>query len=321
MILMNFSEFKKKYQKQEIVEYPNKVSASPFVSVLVQTYQHKNYIVACLNGILSQETNFPFEVIVGEDGSDDGTREICIEFAKRYPQKIKLFLHHAENKIKVMDITTGNFNALHNFFSAKGDFIAFCEGDDVWSDPLKLQKQADGLAQNGNYALIYHSFMEVDAIGEILPEAHRLDQPVGDIKKEDLQRLKEHPLLSTICFRNYLRDGIPEEMAEVINVDSFLLSLLGNYGGAKFQKEINNTLYRRHSRGIWSKRTKGAKLRSKVITYSRLKRFYYSKQAPETAEYFSQKIKEVKKTKILYLISDYLGIDIQKYWSKPFKKF
>ena len=72
-------------------------------------------------------------------------REICIEYAQKYPEKIRLFLHHPSNKIKVLDIITGNFNGFYNFYNTRGNYIAFCEGDDYWTDPLKLQKQVDYL--------------------------------------------------------------------------------------------------------------------------------------------------------------------------------
>ena len=64
----------------------------PLVSVTVTTYQHVNYIRDCLNGILMQKTDFPYEIILGEDGSSDGTQEICKEYAVRYPDKIRLFI-------------------------------------------------------------------------------------------------------------------------------------------------------------------------------------------------------------------------------------
>src|SRR6476619_44433 len=98
---MNFQEFKEKYQHKEIVEYPNKVDDKPMVSVCVQTYQQVNYIKECLESILIQKTDFPFEILLGEDESTDGTREICIEYAKKYPERIRLFLHCRENNIVI----------------------------------------------------------------------------------------------------------------------------------------------------------------------------------------------------------------------------
>ncbi|NJY63959.1 glycosyltransferase [Salinimicrobium sp. CDJ15-81-2] len=290
---MNFEEFRKKYQKKEVTEYPNRVPSGPLVSVMVQTYQHKDYIKDCLNAILEQQTDFPVEILLGEDGSTDGTREICIEYAKKFPEKIRLFLHQPENKVTVLGITTGNFNALYNFYSARGAYVAFCEGDDLWKDPLKLQKQVDALIQKPDLAFTYHSYTEVNHREELLPKELVLEQPTQDISEEDLKKLTFHPLLSTMCFRKFGK-VLPEQMAEVINVDSFLLSLLGNYGEAGYHPDIAASYYRRHTGGIWSRKGKEIKLNSKILTYTKLRDFY-SKNERKVAQYFDQKIAQTHK--------------------------
>ena len=102
----------------------------------------------CLDGILMQKTDFPYEIIIGEDGSTDGTREICIEYANKYPNLIRLFLRdrnvsHLTNKDGNDIMLNGKFQKLH----ARGKYYAPCEGDDYWTDPYKLQKQVDFLEQ------------------------------------------------------------------------------------------------------------------------------------------------------------------------------
>jgi glycosyltransferase involved in cell wall biosynthesis len=154
---MDLQEFKDKYEHKKVEEYPNQVEQKPLVSVCVMTYQHVNYIKDCLEGILIQQTDFPFEILLGEDESTDGTREICLEYAKKYPNKIRLFLHHRENNIKINGNPTGRFNLLYSFFKAKGKYIALCEGDDYWTDPLKLQKQAEFMDENEDCNLSYHN--------------------------------------------------------------------------------------------------------------------------------------------------------------------
>lgn len=148
---MNFKEFRNIYQKAPIENYSTEVPSDPVVSVCVQTYQHADYIKDCLDGILMQETEFPIEVLVGEDASSDGTRDICIEYAKRYPKKIRLFLHRRENNIAIRGKPTGRFNFLYNMYNTWGKYIALCEGDDYWTDPLKLQKQVKFLEENEKY--------------------------------------------------------------------------------------------------------------------------------------------------------------------------
>jgi glycosyltransferase involved in cell wall biosynthesis len=301
---MNFQDFKNKYQKKEPEEFPHRVNSQPTLSVLVQTFQQNKYIQKCLDGILNQQTDFPFEILLGEDSSTDGTRNICIEYAEKYPEKIRLFLHHPENKIKILGTTTGNFNAFYNLFSAKGELLAFCEGDDLWRDPFKLQKQVDSLKGRPSIACTYHSFLEVNEQLESIPDETRLMQPEQNISEEDLKKLTFHPLLSTLCFRNFFREQIPEEMIEVINVDSFLLSLLGNYGEAAFIESIIPSFYRRHEGGVWSGSIKELKLKSKILTCKRLKQFYYTKGEYEMSKFYHLRIKNNYKALMYFYLKN-----------------
>lgn len=152
---MNFKDFLRKYQKVPVVEYSNEVPKDPVVSVCVQTYQHGPYIQKCLEGILMQKTDFSFEILLGEDGSTDGTREICIGYAEKYPEKIRLFLHARENNIRISGQPTGRFNHFYNLFHVRGKFIALCDGDDYWKDPYKLQEQVKFLQNHSDFGLIH----------------------------------------------------------------------------------------------------------------------------------------------------------------------
>jgi glycosyltransferase involved in cell wall biosynthesis len=116
---------------------------APIVSVVVPTYQHAPFIAQCLDGILAQKTDLPIEVLVGEDESSDGTREICQRYAATHPDRIRLFLRSRKDVMHIMGRPTGRANLLHLLNEAKGKYIALCEGDDYWTDPLKLQKQVD----------------------------------------------------------------------------------------------------------------------------------------------------------------------------------
>ena len=78
---------------------------NPVVSVCVQAYQHESYIHDCIQSILSQKTNFKFEILIGEDQSSDKTRDICKDYAKKYPKVIRLFLHNRENNIRINNMS------------------------------------------------------------------------------------------------------------------------------------------------------------------------------------------------------------------------
>ncbi len=162
---MTFAEFKNEFEKKAVEVYPNSVNDRPLVSVSVTTYQHEKFIAHCLESLVNQQTDFDYEILVGEDVSSDNSRKICIEYAKKYPDKIRLFLHHKENKIKVNGKLSGRFNCLYNYFSAKGEYFAQCDGDDFWIDPKKLQKQVDALKANSDWSACFGIAKLVDENG------------------------------------------------------------------------------------------------------------------------------------------------------------
>lgn len=287
---MDFREFQNKFMFKPPEHVKHKVSSRPLVSICVQTYKHVNYIEQCLESILEQKTNFEYEILLGEDNSSDGTREICIEYAKKHPNKIRLFLHHDQNKISVNSIRTGNFNAFYNFFQATGKFIAFCEGDDFWTDPEKLQIQTDFLLKNSDYSLCFHRFKEKFPCDYPVNNP-TLDQPLQDISSQRLAELRFHPLLSTVCFKAPLIRELPEEMLQVLNVDSFLLSILGTLGPAKFQENIGPTIYRRHEKGIWSGKMKPTKLKIKINTLIKLIAYHKKNNNSHLVDSFKKDLK------------------------------
>lgn len=123
------------------------------VSISCITYNHAPYIRQCLEGFMMQQTNFAFEVLIHDDASTDGTTEIIKEYEARYPDVIKPIYEEENQWVKGR-----RGSAVFNFPRARGKYIALCEGDDYWTDPLKLQKQVDFLESNITYALCCHRF-------------------------------------------------------------------------------------------------------------------------------------------------------------------
>ncbi len=122
------------------------------VSICSITYNHAPYIRQCLDSFLMQKTNFKYEIIIHDDCSTDGTSEIVLEYAKKYPDVI-IPIIQKENQYQ-----KGNKRILANFVfpKAKGKYYAICECDDYWTDPLKLQKQVDFLESNPDYSMCFH---------------------------------------------------------------------------------------------------------------------------------------------------------------------
>lgn len=121
------------------------------VSILSITYNHAPYIRECLDSLLQQETDFPFEIIIHDDCSTDGTTEIIQEYADKYPDII-IPLYEEENQYSKG--VRGMFTT-YCLPKARGKYIALCEGDDYWIDPFKLQKQVDFLERNPEYGMCY----------------------------------------------------------------------------------------------------------------------------------------------------------------------
>ena len=115
----------------------------PLVSISCITYNHKQYIRDAIEGFLMQITNFPVEILIHDDASTDGTAEIIREYEKQYPWLIKP-VYQTENQYSKHN---GIISKIQ-YVRALGKYIAFCEGDDYWTDPYKLQKMVDFLESN-----------------------------------------------------------------------------------------------------------------------------------------------------------------------------
>ena len=121
----------------------------PLVSICSLTYNHEPFIRQCLNGFMMQKTNFEFEVLIHDDASTDNTATIIREYEAKYPDIIKPIYR----EVNLYSQGQSGFFARFLFPLAKGKYIALCEGDDYWTDPLKLQKQVDFLEGNEEYGM------------------------------------------------------------------------------------------------------------------------------------------------------------------------
>jgi len=123
---------------------------NPVISILCNTYNHRSYIEDALRGFLIQKTTFPFEIIVHDDASTDGTSDIVTRYAEKYPKIINSIIQE-ENQYK-----KGRKPTFLSFPHAKGKFIALCEGDDFWISPNKLEKQSKLLQRRPEINIFFH---------------------------------------------------------------------------------------------------------------------------------------------------------------------
>jgi glycosyltransferase involved in cell wall biosynthesis len=130
----------------------------PIVSIKCITYNHEKYVVKAIESFLMQKTTFRVEIVIGEDCSTDRTREIVFNYAKKYPSIIKIITSNQNVGVSL--------NGMRTLKAASGKYIALCEGDDYWTDPLKLQKQVDFLEANERVGMVYTNVKEERQINE-----------------------------------------------------------------------------------------------------------------------------------------------------------
>ena len=238
------------------------------LSVLIITYNHEKYISQALDSVLMQEVNFAYEIVIGEDCSSDRTRDILIEYQKKYPEKIRLLLH----KQNLGNLGKNNLIKTHH--ACRGEYIALLEGDDYWTSSLKLQKQTDYLDRNPDFAICFTSTLAFYEDGSHTPYVF------PDLNYKEISTLKD--LLCdnfmhtcSVMFRNRLFKSYPKWYHEIITGDYALHIINASYGKIGFINEVMSA-YRIHKDGIWSMRQKdnmGRNYKSAIALYSNLTNF------------------------------------------------
>jgi glycosyltransferase involved in cell wall biosynthesis len=211
------------------------------LSVCLITYNHRQYIRKAIDSILSQTVSFSWELVVADDFSTDGTREILIEYQKKYPDLIKLILQ------------TENVGPQKNWIDlmtySKSKYIAYIEGDDYWISNDKLERQVSVLEKE-NISLSFHNAWIVDSSGEKIKEFNKkCRKTIHGIK--DVFRKWVIPS-SSIVFKNvFLDKPIPSFLLKTHHQDLGLFIYLSEYG--KFYCiDEKMCAYRKHENSITS---------------------------------------------------------------------
>lgn len=267
----------------------------PLVSVVVITYNHKNYIKECLDSVLMQETDFPFEIILGEDDSTDGTREICIEYAEKYPEKIRLFLREEKDKIYINGNKSGRFNLLQSLKAARGEFIALCDGDDFWISIDKIQKQFDIFKSNEEISFSFTN-------GEVLNEVSnfRKDNTTITLKSGlvDLNIVGKNFWVqaASMMFRKKIFDFNDFSMLspKAFGADYLVLIICAKNGLLHYSEE-KTFCYRIHSNS-WMRTTKRSKGKiDKVGLWAEVNKYLDYKYAPMYQEMIVEQYRKLEK--------------------------
>lgn len=232
------------------------------VSVIVLTYNHEEYIAQALDSIVSQKTDFPFEIIVGDDASTDRTAEILCDYEKKYPNLIKPVLH--DNNVGA---TRNGYDCL---VLTRGKYIAGCDGDDYWCDVNKLQRQVDFLETNSEYSAVASETTLVNEQGIPLKK-----QRLNWISKKKEYGIKDfkgiflpgHP--SSLMRRNYFLDP--------------------NYDGTYFYK-LDRNIGDRTNILVWASKGQIFRLPEKMACYRYARR---KDGGNVTASMYSDKLKGI----------------------------
>ncbi len=193
------------------------------------TYGHEKFIEQAINGVLMQECDFEVELIIANDCSPDKTDELIKNILKNHPRAswIKYIKH---NK---------NLGMMPNFIFAiqecLGKYVALCEGDDYWTDPLKLQKQVHFLEANPDYVLCFHQVNILKTNGEIVDD-FITNVPEDYETIETLARYGNYIHTPSVVFRNVIKE-FPFEFSQSPIGDYFLYMMLAEHGKLKYLED------------------------------------------------------------------------------------
>lgn len=241
----------------------------PLVSIRCLVYNHEPYLRQCLDGFVMQKTNFVFEAIVHDDASTDNSAAIIREYAEKYPDIIKP-IYETENQFSKKD---GSLRKIMNeAIHPDAKYVAFCEGDDYWTDPYKLQKQVDFMESHPNCSLTYHACKNIYEDGNHY-------HPYGESVEEEYKKidLLNYPfqtatvlLKKEILFSDIYNKAIATKCFSGDMMLFLSASTLGLIKGINQQMSV----YRRHSNGISVNMWEKDKLYSNYVSWVKVGKLF-----------------------------------------------
>lgn len=216
------------------------------LSIVCITYNQSKYISQCIDSFIMQKCDFDIEVLIHDDCSTDGTKEIIKEYAKKYPNIIKPFFEE-ENQY-----TKGNIiKVIKNLYSrCIGKYIAICEGDDYWCDEYKLQKQVDFMEAHPDYALCYHPCKILyEERAEQKPDCWGTSSTKNPQPYYNLLKANNIPANSVMYRTEYLKQELFDYPDDIYPPDWFTHISVAQHGKIGYLPDVMY-VYRWHSQGI-----------------------------------------------------------------------
>ena len=227
------------------------------VSVCMTAYNQEKYIAEAVESVLMQQTTFAYELVIGDDYSTDRTRQIILDYQKKYPDKIHLILQESN--------VGSRTNGIQTLKACQGQYIANLDGDDYWTSPHKLQKQADFLDSHPECAICFHNARRIDEEHNQELELYCREDQKEISTIEDILLLNVIPSCA-MMFRNGLFGDYPAWHSTLPLGDWLLIILNAQHGQIGYINEVMG-VYRLHNQGIFGKVDKIQRLQQ-VIKFS-----------------------------------------------------
>lgn len=234
------------------------VGPAPKVSVLITTYNHERYLAQALESALAQQTSFPFEIVVGEDCSTDGTRAVLERFYADHPDVIRMVLP-GEN-------LGPNHMYVQVMRAARGEYFAILDGDDFWVSVDKLQRQAQFLDDNDDYQVCFH---DVSVVPEDSESPVRPGMPVLGRDTFELDDILFANFVPTASVMHRRVDTFPAWFTEFAWIDWLMLVLCAQRGPLRYLHDLES-VYRVHDKGLWSSKDRESQVAEEIRVYEHL---------------------------------------------------
>lgn len=213
------------------------------VAIHCLVYNHEPYLRDCLEGFVMQKTNFPFVAVIHDDASTDASAAIIREYEEKFPNIIKPIYENENLYKKNKHLLRQIMNAAIDATAAK--YVAMCEGDDYWTDPLKLQKQVDFMEANPEYGLCYTDYSICDSEGNLIEDSHYMngsDKPILTFEEHLFRQGYIAPM--TWLYRKDVYESITNNMLKGVSDGSYVVALEFFYHSKVAFLPINTATYR-----------------------------------------------------------------------------
>ena len=226
------------------------------LSVLVTFYNQREYVDRALNSILSQKTDYDYEILVGDDGSNDGTIGKLEEWQEKYPDKIKIYIMDRKEGVKYNSSFRASRNRINLLKKVKGNYFLYLDGDDYFCDDNKFQKQLDFLENDDKkiFSMCAHNVYSVDEkSGNKKVFLKNMKTNMNLKAKYYWKKYYFHP--DSIVFRSEYIDKIKYEFVEDYFNDNIIVYSFLQFGDIYYMPDIM-ACYSQTGNGIWTRNSK-----------------------------------------------------------------